>query len=209
MQNDVQFREVSDFLGSIKLDKYFDKMVDNGIEDLETILELQDQHIEQIGIPLGHKLKIVKRIKDLRADKGMTVPQSREGTRRADISYKDGVSSRPVTNHPYSELPGPTTTSSETNTGTGVQASTEASTKNSQGSIMVAKDHSHMPKGNMNTANSLVGISSLKEGSYSEAESHNGFLEALNAWRVAGGKNDDNGATASAKSSKKVKFTDV
>jgi len=74
VQNDVQFREVSDFLGSIKLDKYFDKMVDNGIEDLETILELQDQHIEQIGIPLGHKLKIVKRIKDLRADKGMTVP---------------------------------------------------------------------------------------------------------------------------------------
>ena len=61
-------------MGSIKLDKYFDKMVDNGIEDLETILELQDQHIEQIGIPLGHKLKIVKRIKDLRADKGMTVP---------------------------------------------------------------------------------------------------------------------------------------
>lgn len=72
-----------------------------------------------------------------------------------------------------------------------------------------SKDHRHMPKGNMNTANSLVGISSLKEGSYSEAESHNGFLEALNAWRVAGGKKDDSGATASAKSSKKVKFTDV
>jgi len=127
---------VSEFLGSIKLDKYFDKMVDNGIEDLETILELQDQHIEQIGIPLGHKLKIVKRIKDLRADKGMTVPQSREGTRRpvdanvTAVSYKDGVSSRPVTNHPYSELPGPNTTTSETNTGTATQASTEVGTKN-------------------------------------------------------------------------------
>lgn len=46
MQNDDQFREVADFLHSIKLEKYFDKLVDNGIEDLETILELQDQHIE-------------------------------------------------------------------------------------------------------------------------------------------------------------------
>lgn len=46
MQNDDEHKEVADFLGSIKLDKYFDKLVDNGIEDLETILELQDQHIE-------------------------------------------------------------------------------------------------------------------------------------------------------------------
>jgi len=29
-----------EFLGSIKLEKYIDKMVDNGVEDLETILEL-------------------------------------------------------------------------------------------------------------------------------------------------------------------------
>ena len=90
---------MADFLGSIKLDKYFDKLVDNGIEDLETILELQDAHIEQIGIPLGHKLKIIKRIKDIRAEKGMSVPQSRQGTRREDITYKDGMSSRPVTNN--------------------------------------------------------------------------------------------------------------
>jgi len=27
-----------------------------------------------MGVPLGHKLKIIKKIKDLRTDKGMTVP---------------------------------------------------------------------------------------------------------------------------------------
>lgn len=42
MQNNEQYAEVAQFLKSIKLDKYFDKLVDNGIEDLETILELQD-----------------------------------------------------------------------------------------------------------------------------------------------------------------------
>jgi len=33
-----------------------------------------------MGIPLGHKLKIIKKIKDTRAEKGMTTPQSRVGT---------------------------------------------------------------------------------------------------------------------------------
>ena len=56
------------FLGAIKLDKYFDKLIDNGVEDLETILELEDSHIEQMGIPLGHKLKIMKRVKDIRSE---------------------------------------------------------------------------------------------------------------------------------------------
>ena len=44
-QND-DYAEVRDFLEEIKLEKYFDKMIDNGIEDLETILELKDEHIE-------------------------------------------------------------------------------------------------------------------------------------------------------------------
>ena len=48
--------------------------MENGIEDLETILELKDEHVEQMGIPLGHKLKIVKKIKDIRIEKGMTAP---------------------------------------------------------------------------------------------------------------------------------------
>ncbi len=44
-QND-EYGEVREFLEEIKLEKYFDKMIDNGIEDLETILELKDDHVE-------------------------------------------------------------------------------------------------------------------------------------------------------------------
>jgi hypothetical protein len=32
-----------------------------------------------MNIPLGHKLKLMKRIKDMRRDRGMTVPESRQG----------------------------------------------------------------------------------------------------------------------------------
>jgi hypothetical protein len=41
-------------------------MIDNGIEDEETILELNDAHLDGMCIPLGHKLKMLKRIKTIR-----------------------------------------------------------------------------------------------------------------------------------------------
>ena len=71
------FPEVEEFLASINLQKYKDRLIENGIEDQETILELNDQHLDAIGIPLGYKLKIIKRIKTIRQEKGMSVPESR------------------------------------------------------------------------------------------------------------------------------------
>ena len=56
-----------EFLSDIKLEKYKSKFIENGVEDLDTILELKDEHIEMLGIPLGHKLKILKKIKDVRS----------------------------------------------------------------------------------------------------------------------------------------------
>lgn len=74
---DGSCEEVRKFLVDIKLEKYYDKFMSSGVEDMETILEMKDKHIEQMGIPLGHKLKIIKKIKDLRMQKGMAVTQQR------------------------------------------------------------------------------------------------------------------------------------
>jgi len=73
------YPEVGTFLNSIALDKYTDRFIENGIEDEETILELNDEHLDALSVPLGHKLKMLKRIKMIRADKGMKVPESRQG----------------------------------------------------------------------------------------------------------------------------------
>ena len=62
------------------------------------------------------------------------------------------------------------------------------------------------PKGPDYSAN--VGITNLKDGAYDEAESHEGFLNALNAWREAG-KPKDEKSTPSTNKQKKVKFNDV
>jgi hypothetical protein len=57
--------------------RYREVFFDNGVEDLETILEMDEKHLEQMSVPLGHKLKIMKKIKEIRQEKGMYVPPSR------------------------------------------------------------------------------------------------------------------------------------
>ena len=41
-----------------------------------------------MGVPMGHKLKIVKRIKEIRKDKGLYVPPSRQGGQREHIKVE-------------------------------------------------------------------------------------------------------------------------
>ena len=46
MQNEEsKDNEVQGFLESVNLMKYADKFIENGVEDLETILELQEDHL--------------------------------------------------------------------------------------------------------------------------------------------------------------------
>jgi hypothetical protein len=109
-----------------------------------------------MSIPLGHKLKIMKRIKDLRRERGMAVPESRQGgSRPSNVS-------QPVTKRTdLEELPDPTngalTSGSETK--------------------------KRLPSG-AGTNTKANGGNSLLEGAYDEAASHLEFLDALNAWRT-------------------------
>ena len=78
-KNNEDCNDVVEFLESVKLIKYKDTFIENGFEDMDTILELNDEHMELLGIPLGHKLKIMKRIKELRNDNDST-QESRPAT---------------------------------------------------------------------------------------------------------------------------------
>ena len=121
------------------------------MEDLETILELKEEHVESMGIPLGHKLKIIKKIKDLRQEKGLsTGSQSRLGTDRKPAAEPE----------------------QKTEAAAGTPAKQQ---------------------------------SSLKNGQYDEGESHNQFLEALNAWRKAEPAEDQDPKS----SNKKVRWNDT
>lgn len=133
-----------------------------------------------MGIPLGHKLKIIKRIKDIRLSKGLSVPQSAQSTRTkaSEIEYNEGSSIRPVTNNVYEVLPDPTEMSQSTQ-----ESNVPAATTNQKEPEFQKERKVTFAE---NTNNSLVGVDTLLSGDYNEADSHAGFLEALNAWRKVG-----------------------
>lgn len=66
--------EVEEFLQSINLLKYKDTFIQNGIDDLDVLLELSEEHLELMKIPLGHKLKILKKIKDFKKNPASFAP---------------------------------------------------------------------------------------------------------------------------------------
>lgn len=59
------------------------------------------------------------------------------------------------------------------------------------------------------TSSANVGMDELKDGQYNEAESHESFLEALNAWRTAGKKQKPTTQPSNTKMKGKVDFNDV
>ena len=72
-----EYPEVAEFLQDLNLLKYVRTFVENGIEDLETILELQEEHLSMMKIPLGHKLKIVKKINESKPEVEETKQENR------------------------------------------------------------------------------------------------------------------------------------
>lgn len=66
--NDLNInQEVYNFLESLKLVKYGKVFSDNGFEDMDAVCELTDESLTELNFPLGHKLKILKKIKELKS----------------------------------------------------------------------------------------------------------------------------------------------
>jgi hypothetical protein len=47
------------------MSKYFALLVENGVDDMEVVEDLTEEHLADMGIPLGHRIKFLKRIKEL------------------------------------------------------------------------------------------------------------------------------------------------
>lgn len=56
--------QILEFLQSCGLEKYLSILTENGIDELEILLELNEEHLNNLNIPLGHRLKILKKIRD-------------------------------------------------------------------------------------------------------------------------------------------------
>eukprot|EP00359_Climacostomum_virens_P007013 CAMPEP_0204902026 /NCGR_PEP_ID=MMETSP1397-20131031/3423_1 /ASSEMBLY_ACC=CAM_ASM_000891 /TAXON_ID=49980 /ORGANISM="Climacostomum Climacostomum virens, Strain Stock W-24" /LENGTH=300 /DNA_ID=CAMNT_0052070467 /DNA_START=30 /DNA_END=932 /DNA_ORIENTATION=- len=66
--------QVKQFLTSCGLERYYDELTNNGIDDMEILLELSDSHLNGLNIPLGHRIKLLKRIKEVREEETQRQP---------------------------------------------------------------------------------------------------------------------------------------
>ena len=61
-----EYPELQKFLKEINLERYTDIFIIHEITELNTIKLLEDKHFQNMKIPIGHKLKILKHIKELK-----------------------------------------------------------------------------------------------------------------------------------------------
>ena len=52
----------------MKLPQYFELLIENGFEDMESMRDITVEHLREMGIDKeGHRLKLMKRVATLRA----------------------------------------------------------------------------------------------------------------------------------------------
>ena len=56
--------EVADWLSALGMSEYAQRFAENRI-DLSVLPELTDQHLKDLGIPLGDRLKMLRAIREL------------------------------------------------------------------------------------------------------------------------------------------------
>lgn len=58
---------VAAFLREIGLEQYIEALLQNGFDDMETLAEIQDGDMRDLGIARGHALKLAKRLREFQA----------------------------------------------------------------------------------------------------------------------------------------------
>jgi hypothetical protein len=79
-------RDIAEWLASIGLDEYAQRFAENRI-DTSVLRDLTDQDLEKIGIPLGHRKKMLRAIAEL-GGAVLTTPQAVTGPNRQDTAER-------------------------------------------------------------------------------------------------------------------------
>ena len=80
--------DVGTWLGSLGLDQYESTFRENGI-DAGTLAELTDERLRDIGVPLGHRLRMLRALRELALQTEpapSVVPSARDGAERRHMT---------------------------------------------------------------------------------------------------------------------------
>src|ERR1700760_3000321 len=77
--------DVGTWLGSLGLDQYAGLFREQEIE-ADLLPELTDRHLSDLGIPLGHRLRMLRAIRDLPAGTALTAGSHAQGAERRQLT---------------------------------------------------------------------------------------------------------------------------
>jgi len=78
LQQNREALEVEAFLCSLKLDRYVSLFMEHGFDCMEVVKEMQEQHMQQVGMAAGHILKLRKRLSEMAPSR--STPEGRKSS---------------------------------------------------------------------------------------------------------------------------------
>lgn len=78
LPNSIQ-HPLAAFLQAAGLFQYLEPLLRSGFDDLETLCEIEDRHLQDLGMPPGHVLKLRRRLRELPVDAGSKQVPAKEG----------------------------------------------------------------------------------------------------------------------------------
>jgi len=86
----LQHNPVAIFLNDVGLGRYAEVLVGNGFEDIETLLDIEDEHMRELAIPPGHIVKLKKKLRALQETRAyrqvICVPRAPASIRQPDCT---------------------------------------------------------------------------------------------------------------------------
>jgi len=79
--------EVEAFLGSLKLDRYVGLFMEHGFDCMEVVQEMQESHMQELGMAAGHILKLRKRINEINPAPAPPPPPAEENSSSKRVSF--------------------------------------------------------------------------------------------------------------------------
>merc|ERR1712060_990506 len=69
LQESASPGEVREFLEQCGLGPHLDTLIRHGFDRMEALQEMREEHLEALGIPLGHRLLLMKHLRSARGSK--------------------------------------------------------------------------------------------------------------------------------------------
>ncbi|CAD7938719.1 unnamed protein product [Amoebophrya sp. A25] len=191
----AELAEVQEILAELALTRYQTVFEENGFDSREVMLEMTEEHMQELGMALGHRIKLRKWIHATRPGGA------------PDQGGTPGVMSPAKTlRPPPGVVIGGTTVNNQPRmvAAAGAQAGASRSEENNGGVVSIANKQPGAPKGILKNkddsgATTSFASNSLLDGEYDEAAEAAAFKEAVMAWRMQG-KADEQSSAARTQS---------